>query len=67
MISIFAQIGLRVRAKSDAYYYPTPANITEEEAVLSDEEFANMLQEIDRFSEKFSRRHAKQAQLISSK
>jgi len=53
MMQMFSSIGLMALEKSRAYYFPPTTPALEGGEILSDAEFANMLQEIDRFSAQF--------------
>lgn len=67
LLQAFSQIGQRALEKSRGYYYPPMARMTDgaDDSALagapaiSDEEFAAMLQEIDKLSAQFSVRCSK--------
>jgi hypothetical protein len=53
MMQVLSNVSLRALEKSRAYYFPPTINDMGGAEMLSEAEFADMLQEIDKFSAQF--------------
>lgn len=66
LLNAVVRIGQSVLEKSRAYYDPAIERVATGNSTLSNEEFASLLKEIDRFSTQFIGQHADQEPSITA-